>query len=160
MCIDQGDPLRTVAPQWLFSHIQSAHGRKISIGFSEPPIRATAPQPVQPSPIPFADVWEFVERGGEQWVVCPFCPSDKNTVVKPKNIVRHLAKVHMVSYRDRLCLGCKVAVPPEQLVNHTACKHWNQPIATDETPLKRKEDSRCDQLLGSSLKSAKSGQAV
>ena len=96
---------------------------------------------------------------GEQWVVCPSCQAQNtkvrpwNTKVKPRNIAEHLAKVHMlsVSYRDRLYPWCKVAVPPEQLVNHTACKHSNQPCATGETPLKPASPD----VTSSSLRSSK-----
>ena len=125
-------------PGELFSHINSAHHARI---MWKRKISCSACLPVQSAPAS-ADVWEFVERGGEQWVVCPSCPSNKDVTVMPKNVAWHLAKVHAVSYQQkRLCPGCKVAVTPEQLFNHTACKHSNQPIATDEAPLKRKVDS-------------------
>ena len=156
MCTDQGDPFTTVAPEQILRHIQYVHERKSS---PQSPIRTTAPVAPQPVSVHHAPVWEFVERGGGQMVVCPSCPSDKNksnTTVKPKNIVRHLAKAHRVSYQDRLCPGCKVVVPPEQLVNHTSCKNSNQTNATDETPLKRKVASTDATSL--SLKSAKAAK--
>ena len=143
MCIDQASFSDVYRPGQLFGHINSAHG-----------IRATAAGlPLQSAPAS-ADVWEFVEREGEQWVVCPWCPSSHQAqAIKPKNIARHLARSHILSYRDRLCPGCKVAVTPEQLFNHTACKHSNQLIATEEAPLKRKVDST--DATSSSLNNAK-----
>ena len=143
MCIDQASFSDVYRPGQLFSHINSAHG-----------IRATAAGlPLQSAPPASADVWEFVEREGEQWVVCPWCPSSSDVTMKPKNITRHLARTHILSYRGRLCPGCKVAVTPDQLFNHTACKHSNLPIATEEAPLKRKVDTT--DATSSSLKSAK-----
>ena len=150
MCIDQASFSEVYRPGELFSHIRSAHGRITWKGN----IRATAAcLPVQSAPVSSAGVWEFVERGGEQWVVCPSCPSNKNVTVMPKNVAWHLAKVHAVSYQQkRLCPGCRVAVTPEQLFIHTACKHSNQLIASDEAPLKRKVDST--DATSSSLNSA------
>ena len=148
MCIDQASFSDVYGPGELFSHINSAHHARI---MWKRKISCSACLPVHPAS---ADVWEFVEREGEQWVVCPWCPSSHQAqAIKPKNIARHLARSHILSYRDRLCPGCKVAVTPDQLVNHTACKNSNQPIATDEAPLKRKVDTT--DATRSSLKSAK-----
>ena len=143
MCIDQGNLSTMVAPEWLLSHIQSAH-QMMSPPPQVPLIRASALaaplQPTERSSAPASGVWELEEwswRNGEQWVVCPFCTGKGNTTMKAKNIKKHLSKHHpLFNYQKRQCQGCKVAVLPGQVGKHIFCK---QPTTTNGThPLKRK----------------------
>jgi len=62
-------------------------------------------------------------------------------------VTSHLGRVHQIDFLvqicDRKCQGCKVAVPPDQLVKHIACQ---QITIGNEASLKRK--ARTDAKTG------------
>ena len=141
-CVDRGDLFTRVAPDWLRTHISSDHqvnGPFTSAPPSQPSVMSTVnvPQPVKtkpdghprPDPAPDVKFWEFVDGPNSLFVVCPCCPTTMNIAcrqLKPANVTSHLGRVHkiasLVQLCDRKCQGCKVAVPPDQLVKHIACQ--------------------------------------
>ena len=167
VCVDRGDLFTRVAPKWLRKHVLSDHkvGRSGPYSVPPPPVISTGngpvnvPRPVQskqvdhPGPVPAPDVkfWEFVARPTKTTlVVCPCCQPPENpskTQLNPENMVSHLQRVHknassvqLYKLLDRKCHGCKVVVPPHQLVQHIACQPNLSPKVTtpNEATLKRK----------------------
>jgi len=150
-CIDRGDPFTRIGPEQLLSHLRSVH-ETIDPAPQQPPTKDTAPeelaplpqQPAEPATAPAFDTWKYIKRNGGHWVVCPFCPFT-NLSMKAKNIVKHVKKVHPCSdvctgFKQILCQGCKVPVPPEQVVHHIVCQ---PPNTTADEASKKMEARRC-----------------
>ena len=169
VCVDRGDLFTKVAPEWLREHILSDHkvnGPFSSVPLAQPSVMSpvngpvSVPQPVQrnqvdlPGPGPAQDVkfWKFVTRPKmSPLVVCPCCLPPLKANLKLENMASHLKRVHKIDQIcDWKCQGCKVAVPPDQLVKHIAC----QPITT--STLKRKAPT--DGETGKSTSIAKFGK--